>query len=135
MTAIGIPNLVGLALGQGGETGPSTAAFSLLVILRRRDLHTLGVPQTRRVDQGVRRRAAGVGRLAELGCSLVCAVDPSVRRAVRVRAAAGRAVALSAYFILGFMPSAVQLTSALGFRPAATALGIRHTLRIDGLVR
>ncbi len=87
VTAIGIPNLIGLALGQGGETGTAAVRRRCARGARRARLRDLGRPAPPGVDHRVRVRDARAGRLAQLGRPLVRALDPAVRGLV------GRAVA------------------------------------------
>lgn len=135
VTAIGIPNLVGLALGQGGETGTLHTVFDLIVVVaialcttwaarRKRDWLT-----------------ASAVVLVVLVVSLSWAAPwylfwalpfVALSRADRLRVAV---VVLGAYFILAFMPAAARLENSVGFRPASTALGVRHERQIGALVR
>jgi hypothetical protein len=135
VTAIGIPILAGLALGQGGETSVLRAMFSGLVVL---STGVCALWAWRAPWQWA--RACTIALLV-LVVSLSWAAPWYVLWILPFAALSGGrwlrsgVIVLSAYFILAFMPAAAILTSDLGFRPAATRLGRLHTLQIDSLVR
>ncbi len=135
VTAIGIPNLIGLALGQGGETAALRAVFNAVVLLV---LAGCSIWAWRRPDRWL---TASAVALLVLVVSLSWAAPWYVVWILPFVALAGSrrlriaVLVLTAYFIVAFMPSASLLASDLGFRPAATALGVRHTLEINALVR
>lgn len=134
VTAIGLPNLLGLALGQGGESAGlrtivNVALFATVVgctawvVRRQREWLT-----------------ASAVVLLVLVVSLSWAAPwyilwilpfAALSAERRLRAIV---VGLGVYFILAFMPAAVPLENAIHFRPTATPLGIRHTRAIDALV-
>ena len=135
VTAIGIPNLIGLALCQGGETGLLHALFNVVVVLV---VGGCSVWTWRRPERWLTATAV---ILLVLVVSLSWAAPWYVVWILPFVALTGSrrlriaVIVLTAYFILAFMPSAVPLASDLGFRPAATPLGVRHTLQINALVR
>ena len=107
VTAIGIPNLVGLALGQGGETGLSPRRVQSARRPRRRDLHTSG----RTADPRAGSAPCGVALLVFV-VSLSWAAPwyvlwilPFAALSGSRAAARRRARRSRAYFILAFMPS------------------------------
>ena len=134
VTAIGIPNLVGLALGQGGETAGLALAFGLLVALtvvscsiwvRRGGDWITGCGVTMFVV---------VVSLSWAAPWYVLWILPfaALSAGWRLRAAV---LVLGAYFILAFMPAAATLARDAGFRPAETALGVRHSHAIAAAFR
>jgi hypothetical protein len=135
VTAIGIPNLVGLALGQGGETATLHAAFSLALLLTVAAC-TVWVFRRPR-DWGGASAVALLVLVVSLSWAAPWYVLWILPFAALSSARALRAVVvvLGAYLILAFMPAAVLLAGDIGFRPAATPLGLRHTAEIDALVR
>jgi hypothetical protein len=135
VTAIGIPNLIGLALGQGGETGVLHAAFDLLVVLS-----VVGC-----TVWALRRPGDWIGACAVVLLVLVVSLSWAAPWYVlwvlpfaalcgwrRLRVAV---LVFSAYFLIAFMPAAALLAGDVGFHPAGTALGIRHTRAIEALFR
>ena len=135
VTAIGIPNLVGLALGQGGEGATLHSVFSIAVVLA---VGGCAVWVWRRPDDWA--GASAVALLA-LVVSLSWAAPWYVLWVLPFaawsssRALRNVVLGLGAYLILAFMPAAVMLADDVGFHPAATALGLRHTAEISALVR
>jgi len=135
VTAIGIPNLVGLALGQGGETATLHAAFSLALLLTVAACTVWVFCRPR--DWGGASAVALLVLVVSLSWAAPWYVLWILPFAALSSARALRAVVvvLGAYLILAFMPAAVLLAGDIGFRPAATPLGLRHTAEIDALVR
>ena len=134
VTAIGIPNLIGVALGQGGETATLRAIIDVVVLLA---VLAGAFRVFRRPDEPSRRarsccwsssfRSAG----RRPGTCRGCCRSP-LSPGARVRIAV---LVLGAYFILAFMPAALTLLGDLHFRPDLTPLGVRHTREIDAVVR
>ena len=134
VTSVGIPNLIGLALGQGGETATLHTLIDLALIavlsgctyaVVRRRMHWL---------------TASAVVLAALTVSLSWAVPwyvqwvlpfAALAPARRVRAGV---VVLGAYFLLAFMPAGYLLNRELGFKPQATRLGVAHRAEIEALL-
>lgn len=125
VTSLSLPNLLGLALGQGGETELLRAALALALIaaviaccigaLRRRDFVT---------PSGW----ASIALLATLAWVLpwyilwaLPLVALSSSRRLRIALAA-----MSVYLILAWVPSASMLTGTLGLRPEKTSVGQQH---------
>jgi hypothetical protein len=127
VTAIGIPNLVGLALGLGGETTTLHRLFTLV------DIGAIAA-----CVLWIRRRpeawltAAAVALLIVV-VSLSWAAPWYILWALPFAALATAqhvrtiCLVLGAYFVLAFVPVAPLLASDVHFSPAGTPLGIRHT--------
>ena len=135
VTAIGIPNVVGLALGQGGETANLHVIFTVAVVL------AVGACTIWVFRRPCDWAGASALALLVLVVSLSWAAPWYVLWILPFAALSGArwlrtvVLVLGAYLILAFMPAAVMLAADIGFRPAATALGRHHTVRIDALVR
>jgi hypothetical protein len=135
VTAIGPPNLLGLALGQGGET--STLHFilelALLVVL---------VGCTLAVISGrLNWITAAAIVLAALTLTLSWSAPwyllwvlpfAALSPARRIRAAV---LVLGAYFLLAFMPAAYLLARDIHFAPQSTHLGVVHRRQVEALLR
>ena len=135
VTGIGLPNLLGLALGLGGETGGLHTAITALVAMvavacavwmRRR-------PQRWPAACGL----ALMVLIASLSWAapwyLVWALPfAALSSGPRLRLAT---VLLGTYFLLAFVPAAPMLAQAIHLNPEATRLGHRHRREIEELVR
>jgi len=135
VTAVGIPNLIGLALGQGGETATLHTLIDVVLLL------VLGACTWAVVRGRMHWLTAGAVVLAALTVSLSWAVPwylewvlpfAALAPARRTRAAV---VVLGAYFLLAFMPAGYLLDHDLHFRPQATRLGLAHRAEIEALLR
>ena len=135
VTGVGIPNLIGLALGQGGETETLHLVIDL-VLVGVVGACTLAVMRGR-----MHWLTAGAIVLAALTMSLSWAVPwyvdwvlpfAALAPARRVR---GAVVVLGAYFLLAFMPAGYLLNRQLNFKPQGTSLGAAHRLEIEALLR
>ena len=135
VTAIGIPNLIGVALGRGGETATLHAIIDAVVALA---VLAGAIRVFRRPDELV---ATCAVVLVLVVVSLSWAAPWYVSWVLPFAALAGRArvriaiLVLGAYFILAFMPAALTLLGDLHFRPDLTPLGVRHTRAINAVVR
>ena len=135
VTAIGIPNLIGVALGQGGETATLHAIIDAVVALA---VLAAASRVFRRPDELV---ATCAVVLLLVVVSLSWAAPWYVSWVLPFAALAGRVrvrfavLVLGAYFILAFMPAALMLLGDVHFRPDLTPLGVRHTREIDAIVR
>jgi hypothetical protein len=133
VTNVSVPNLIGLALGKGGETQSLhvflSAALAASVLLC--------------CVQAWRRRAsvtasgwAGVALLVTLSWVLpwyVLWVLPmaALSRSRRLRAAA---IVLGVYFIIAWAPASGRLWNAIGFHPEKTSLGRLHQRYVKELL-
>ncbi len=133
VTNVSVPNLIGLALGKGGETESLHALLSA----------ALGVAVLLCCVQAYRRRSsitasgwANVALLVTLSWVLpwyVLWVLPfaalSASRRLRVAA-----LALGVYFIIAWAPASGFLWNAIGFHPEKTALGRLHQRYVKELL-
>jgi hypothetical protein len=133
VTNVSVPNLIGLALGSGGETE------SLHLILSA----TLGVSVLLCCVQAWRRRDsvtacgwASVALLVTLSWVLpwyVLWVLPlaALSSSRRLR---GAALALGVYLIIAWAPASGLLWNAIGFHPEKTSLGRLHQRYVKELL-
>ncbi len=135
VTAISPPNLLGLALGEGGETGTLRACVeaALLATLCGCSLWVLRRP----ADWLAAASVAVIALIVSLSWSgpwylswLAPFAALCGRRGLRIAA-----VALGVYFLVAFMPAAPMLAERIHFRPQATPLGARHQRESEAAVR
>ena len=134
VTSESVPNLIGLAVGAGGETEAlhkvltSRWCFGARVLL----VACEPAPQAPAAPDG---RAAitacglgerGAARHAQLGAAVVRAVGAAAGRAVGSRWLRGAALALGVYLIIAWAPASGLLWNAIGFHPEKTSLGRLH---------
>ncbi len=130
VTAIGIPNLVGLALGLGGETTTLHTLFTLV------DLGALSACALWTWRRPANWLAAAAVALLVVVVSLSWAAPWYILWVLPFAALAGarrvRAITLvlGAYFVLAFMPAAAMLADDIHLNPPGTPLGLRHTREI-----
>jgi alpha-1,6-mannosyltransferase len=134
VTAIGLPNLLGLVLGQGGETHALHLAVSLAVV-------AVVAGCTAAVARGrMNWLTAAAVVLAAVTVSLSWAVPwylvwvlpfAALAPARRMR---GAVVLLGAYFLIAFMPAAYLLARDLHFAPQSTHLGVVHRRQVEALL-
>jgi hypothetical protein len=135
VTAVGLPNLLGFALGQGGETAALRLALSVLLVVTVL-LCTVWAALVRR--HWITAAAAIVLVLiVTLSWSapwyivwllpLAALAPTSHLRTI--------AVVLGVYLILAFMPAEPRLARSVHFHPTTTLLGREHARQIDLLVR
>jgi len=134
VTAVGLPNLLGLALGLGGETPALHLAVQVAL---------LGVVGgcTAAVARGrLNWLTAAALVLAALTISLSWAVPwyllwvlpfAALSPARRIR---GAVVVLGAYFLIAFMPAAYLLAQDIHFAPQSTSLGVVHRRQVEALL-
>ena len=123
--SVSLPNLLGLALGQGGETGTLQMLFSIVLVA---SVVGSGVLAWRRRDFLTASGWVTIALLVTLSWVLpwyVLWVLPmaALSSSRRLR---GTALALGAYLILTWMPLATAMDSSLGFYPSKTPLGQLH---------
>ncbi len=134
VTAIGLPNLLGLALGQGGETPALHLALELgLVVV----VGGCAAAVARGRLNWLTAAAVGLGALA---VSLSWAVPwyllwvlpfAALSPAKRIRATVA---VLGAYFLIAFMPAAYLLARDIRFAPQSTGLGVVHRRQVEALL-
>jgi hypothetical protein len=133
VTNTSLPNLLGLALGQGGETDTLRLLLSGVLVLSV--LACVGLAWRRR-DALTAAGWATVALLVTLSWVLpwyVLWVLPlaAFSRSRRLRFAA---LALSAYLILAWVPLASSVLGAAGFQPEKTSLGKLHQRYVKELL-
>ncbi|HYM46403.1 MAG TPA: hypothetical protein VES65_09645 [Solirubrobacteraceae bacterium] len=133
VTNISIPNLLGLALGGGGETETLHRLLSVVLVLS-----VLGccVLASRRREAIAPSGWATVALLVTLGWVLpwyVLWLLPlaALSRSRRLRTTA---LVLGAYLIVAWAPASGLLWSAIGFQPAKTPLGRLHQRYVKELL-
>jgi hypothetical protein len=135
VAAISPPNLFGLAIGQGGETGAVRALFEIALALA---LAGCAVWTARRPGEWLAAATvASIALLLGLGWSgpwYVLWVLPfaALARGKRLRRAV---VALNVYFLLAYLPATPMLAAAIDFHPESTPLGVQHQQETEALVR
>jgi alpha-1,6-mannosyltransferase len=134
VTAIGLPNLLGLVLGQGGET-------PLLHLTLELGLAAVVVGCAAAVAWGrLDWLTAAAVSLGALAASLSWAVPwyllwvlpfAALSPAKRARAAT---VVLGAYFLIAFAPASYLLARDIHFAPQSTHLGVVHRRQVEALL-
>ncbi len=136
MTSESIPNLIGLAVGAGGETRHGAAAgaerASLVLAVLACCAHGLAAARRRSRPRGW----ASVALLVTLSWVLpwyVLWVLPlaALSRSRRLRDAA---LVLGAYLIVAWAPASGLLWNAIGFHPEKTSLGRLHQRYVKELL-
>ncbi|MHB8531372.1 MAG: glycosyltransferase 87 family protein, partial [Solirubrobacteraceae bacterium] len=135
VTAAGLPNLLGLALGLGGET-PGLHLVLELVFVAVVAGCTVAVA-SRRLNW----LTAAAVVLGALTVSLSWAVPwyllwvlpfAALSPARRTR---GAVVLLGVYFLIAFMPAAYLLARDIHFAPQSTHLGVAHRRQVEARLR
>jgi hypothetical protein len=131
VTAIGLPNLLGLALGEGGETPTLHLVVELCFV------GVVAVCAVAVARDWLNWLTAATVALGALTVSLSWAVPwyllwvlpfAALSPARRVR---GAVVALGAYFLIAFMPAAYLLARDIHFAPQSTHLGVLHRRQVE----
>jgi hypothetical protein len=134
VTAIGLPNLLGLALGQGGETPALHLAVQVAL------LGVLGGCTIAVARGSLNWLTAAALVLCALTVSLSWAVPwyllwvlpfAALSPARRIR---GAVVVLGAYFLIAFMPAAYLLARDIHFAPQSTRLGKVHVRQVEAML-
>jgi len=133
VTNVSVPNLIGLALGSGGET---TSLHVVLSAVLAASVALCCVQAWRRRDSITASGWASVTLLVTLSWVLpwyVLWVLPlaALSSSRRLRVAA---LALGAYLIIGWSPASGGLWSAIGFHPEKTSLGRLHQRYVKELL-
>jgi len=135
VTALGLPNLLGLALGQGGETHAVHTLVSLLFVIA---ICVAAICAARRRGAWLTASAVAlialIASLSWLAPWYLLWVLPFAALS-RSRVLRGVTLALGAYLILAFVPATPMLVSAIHFNPEATPLAIEHRAELEELVR
>jgi hypothetical protein len=131
--SVSLPNLLGLALGQGGETDTMRALLSLALIA---SVLASGFFAWRWRDSLTASGWATIALLLTLAWVLpwyILWVLPmaALSRSRKLRVAT---LVLGAYLILTWMPLATAMDSALGFHPSKTPLGELHQRYVKELL-
>jgi hypothetical protein len=130
---MGLPNLLGLVLGQGGETETMRGLLSVALVLV---VGGCSVLAWRRRDALTASGWATMALLLTLSWVLpwyVLWVLPLAALS-RSRALRTTALAFGAYLLLTWMPLATAMDNALGIRPTTTTLGQQHQRYVRGLL-
>ncbi len=133
VTDLSIPNLLGLALGQGGETG---TLHTLLNVALAGAVIGCCVWAWRREEPLAPAGWAMIALLLTLGWVLpwyVIWVLPlaALAGSRRLRIAA---LAFGVYLVLAWIPATGEVLNALHLHPGRTAVGREHTRTIDSLL-
>jgi hypothetical protein len=130
---MGLPNLLGLVLGQGGVTETMRSLLSVVLVLVVLGCSVLA---WRRRDALTASGWATMALLLTLTWVLpwyVLWVLPLAALS-RSRALRTTVVVFGAYMLLTWMPLATGLDNALGIRPTTTLLGQQHQRYVRGLL-
>jgi hypothetical protein len=135
VTAIGLPNLLGLALGQGGETDTLRAIVTGVLALTV--VGGLLWARGHRRDWIAPATVAVLVLIMTLSWTAPWYVLWLLPLAALWRSAHMRTatLVLGVYFLLTFVASTGELFKAIHFSPSATALGRQHTRDIDQVLR
>lgn len=133
VTNVSVPNLIGLALGQGGET---TWLHTVLNVVLLVSVLLCCVQAWRRRTSMTASGWASVALLVTLSWVLpwyVLWVLPlaALSSSRRLRTVA---LALGVYFIIAWAPASGQLWNAIGFHPEKTSLGRLHQRYVKELL-
>jgi hypothetical protein len=130
---MGLPNLLGLALGQGGITETMRSVLSAGLVVAVAGCCVYG---WRRRDALSASGWASMVLLLTLGWVLPWYVLWVLPLAALSRSRALRVTALvfGAFLLLTWMPLATGMDNALGIRPTTTTLGQEHQLYVRGLL-
>jgi hypothetical protein len=133
VTMVSLPNLLGLALGQGGETNTLRLLLSVLLLA---SVAACSVLAWRRRDSLTAAGWASVALLVTLSWVLpwyVLWILPlaALSTSRRLRTAA---LLIGVYFILAWAPIAGTVFNAIGFHPEKTSLGRLHQRYVKELL-
>lgn len=130
---MGLPNLLGLVLGQGGVTETMRSVLSLVLVLA---VLCCSVFAWRRRDALTASGWATMALLLTLSWVLPWYVLWVLPLAALSRSRALRTTALvfGAYLLLTWMPLATAMDNALGIRPTTTLIGQQNQRYVRGLL-
>jgi hypothetical protein len=133
VTNVSVPNLIGLALGQGGETASLHTVLNVVLLV---SVLLCCVQAWRRRASMTASGWASVALLVTLSWVLpwyVLWVLPlaALSSSRRLRTVA---LALGVYFIIAWAPASGQLWNAIGFHPEKTSLGRLHQRYVKELL-
>jgi hypothetical protein len=131
--AVSLPNLLGLALGQGGETETMQTLLSVVLVA---SVIASAVLAWRWRDSLTASGWATIALLVTLSWVLpwyVLWVLPMAALS-RSRALRATALVLGAYLILTWMPLATAMDNVIGLRPSKTPLGQLHQRYVKELL-
>jgi hypothetical protein len=130
---MGLPNVLGLALGQGGETTTMQMLLSIVLVLA---VLGCGAMAWRRRDALTASGWATIALLVTLSWVLPWYIIWVLPMAALSRSRALRVttLVLGAYLILTWMPLATAMDNALGIRPTKTSLGQLHQRYVKELL-
>jgi hypothetical protein len=125
VTAVGLPNLLGLALGQGGET---TTLHSVLSLVLAASVLGASLWAWRRREWITPAGWATVALVVTLSWVLPWYVLWMLPLAAlgRSKLMRGVVLVLGVYLILAWVPLMTDMIHAVGFKPSATPLGQLH---------
>ena len=128
-----MPNLLGLALGKGGETETLRAVLSGVLVARgaallRARLAPAGRDHGQRLGDG---RAAGDAQLGAAWYVLWVLPLAALSSSRRLRTTA---LVLGVYLIVAWAPASGLLWNTIGFHPEKTSLGRLHQRYVKELL-
>jgi hypothetical protein len=133
VTNVSVPNLIGLAIGDGGETASLHTVLNAVLLI---SVFLCCVQAWRRRDSVTAAGWASVALLVTLSWVLpwyVLWVLPlaALSSSRRLRRAT---LVLGVYFIIAWAPASGQLWNAIGFHPEKTSLGRLHQRYVKELL-
>jgi len=133
VTSVSVPNLIGLALGQGGETDTLRHLLTVALVLIEA---SCGVLAYRRRDALTASGWVTIGLLLTLSWVLPWYVVWVLPLAALSSSSRLRTVTLvlGAYLILVWVPVSSNIFSAIGFNPSKTSLGKQHQRTVKQLL-
>jgi hypothetical protein len=133
VTPVSVPNLIGLALGQGGETNTLRHILTLALVLTEVGCCVLAY---RRRDALTASGWVTIGLLLTLSWVLPWYVVWVLPFAALSSSSRLRTVSLvfGAYLILIWVPVSSNIFSAIGFNPSKTSLGKQHQRTVKQLL-
>jgi hypothetical protein len=130
---LSIPNLLGLALAQGGETGMLRDALNLTLVAAVAACAVLALRRREPISGAGWVMVAVLVTLSWVLPWYVVWVLPmaALSGSRRLR---GATIALCVYFIVAWAPVTAQILGAIGFHPQHTYMGRVHAKAVDELL-